>query len=40
MAIVGKVINNVGKSGEMWEIIYIFELIQQHYDKFNWDIRR
>ena len=25
---------------KMWEIIYIFEFTEQHYGKFNWDIRR
>ena len=31
-----KVINKVGKSGEMWEKIYTFEFIQSHNGKFNW----
>lgn len=34
-----KVINKVGKSGKMWEKIYIFEYTQRINGKYNWDIR-
>lgn len=40
MQLVVKVINKVGKSGKMWEKISIFDFIQSHNDKFNWNIRR
>ena len=33
-----KVINKVDNCGKLWEKIYIFEYIQIHDDKFNWNI--
>lgn len=33
-----KVINKVGKSGKMWEKIYIFELYLKQNGESNWNI--